>query len=93
MVAGETSVSAILVAMKVPPQTTTAKRAERVGRAWTLGKGESFGGRMPNYKSTFDVHGYLLYNTFMKSERGVMPKPEKEFEAAVEVGLVRAGRL
>ena len=48
---------------------------------------------MPNYKSTFDVGGYLLYNHFMNSERGIMPKPEEEIESAVEVGLVRAGRL
>jgi hypothetical protein len=48
---------------------------------------------MPNYKSNFDAHGYLLYNTFTNSERGLKPKPEEEVESAEEVGLVRARRL
>lgn len=39
IVAGETSVSAILVAINVPPQMMTAKRAERVGRRRDLGIG------------------------------------------------------
>jgi len=79
---GETFLSAILVAMNVPPQMMTAKRAERVGRARDLGMEVSFG-EMPNYKSTFDVGGYLLYNDFMNSERGIMPKPEEEVESAI----------
>ena len=89
---GETFLSAILVAINVPPQVTTAKRAERTGRVRVLGMEVSFG-EMPNYKSTFDVGGYLLYNDFMNSERGIMPKPEEEVESAVEVGLPRAGRV
>jgi hypothetical protein len=54
---------------------------------------ETFGEVMPNYKSTFDVDGYLLYNKFMISERSIMPKPEEDVESAVDVGLIRAGRL
>jgi hypothetical protein len=48
---------------------------------------------MVYYKSTFDAQRYLLYNHFMNSVRGIVPKPEEEVESAVEMGLVRAGRL